>query len=955
MTKVLNRELRTVNVAPFPRTIPRVAAALAFSAGLSFLAILDANAAPYGVNLIVNGNAEQGPSSSTGDPLPGPTPVPGWVVSSAFTVVPYNAPGGFPVLGGPGPSDASVQFFAGGNAAVSTATQQIDLTANAADINAGLVTFDLAGWFGGYQTDDDNAVLSVEFYNGPTKLNTAVIGGFKAVDRNNQTGLFLDGLTGLPMPVNTTRLVLTLTMTRLNSSGNFNDGYADSLSLVLRAPAVVTNTADNGAGSLRAAITAGNKITFDPNVFAAAGAPHGIVLYSALPDLNSSMTITGPGSNVVTVQRAIDGVPAFRIFNVSNGQPNGPRVTISGVTISKGLLQGTDSGPGIRNLFGVLTLNGCVVSGCQSNSTGGAIFNAGTLILNDSALSGNQSASRGGGIGNGISCTLTLNNSSVSGNQATIEGGGIFDDRDGTVTLNSSTVNSNTAQRGGGISTRGPLIISKSTIAFNTASIDFGGGIYNSSGGTATIDKSTISGNSASKGGGLMNQSSSAGQTANMTLTNCTVSGNSAGTQGGGVYDTGVSGSTANLTLRNCTFSGNTAATGGGVYVDTVGGGVCTLDNSIFKRGTSGSNVESSTAQFAGSYSLTSDSAGGDGGTGPFGAFSGVGDIRNTDPLLGPLQDNGGPTLTHALLPGSPAIDKGNSSLTTDQRGAPRPVDDPNSDKGGGNNSDIGAFEFQGVPLVVLANISGRLPVGTGDNALFAGFIVSGYQPKKVIIRAIGPSLGIAGRLADPTLELRDSNGALLQANDNWKDSPNKQAIIDSQVAPTSDLESAIVATLPASIPGSGYTAIVRGANNATGIGVVEVYDLDRTVDSKLANISNRGFVQTGDNALFAGNIVLGQVSQKVIIRALGPSTGVPGAMADPTLELHDANGGLLEANDNWVDSPNKQAIIDTTIPPSSNLESAIIRTLSPANYTAIVRGVNNTTGIAVVEVYALN
>jgi hypothetical protein len=134
----------------------------------------------------------------------------------------------------------------------------------------------------------------------------------------------------------------------------------------------------------------------------------------------------------------------------------------------------------------------------------------------------------------------------------------------------------------------------------------------------------------------------------------------------------------------------------------------------------------------------------------------------------------------------------------------------------------------------------------------------------------------------------------------------------------------------------------------------VEAYDLDRTVDSKLANISTRGFVQTGDNVLFAGTIVVGQGSQKVIIRALGPSIGVPGAMADPTLELHDANGGLLEANDNWVDSPNKQAIIDSTIPPPNNLESAIVRTLSPANYTAIVRGANNSTGIAVAEVYAL-
>ena len=205
-------------------------------------------------------------------------------------------------------------------------------------------------------------------------------------------------------------------------------------------------------------------------------------------------------------------------------------------------------------------------------------------------------------------------------------------------------------------------------------------------------------------------------------------------------------------------------------------------------------------------------------------------------------------------------------------------------------------------------------------------------------------------KLADPILELHDSSGALLETNDNWVDSPNKQAIIDSGIPPSNDLESAIVRSVA---PGN-YTAIVRGVNNGTGIGVVEAYDLDPSADSKLANISTRGFVQTGDNVLIAGTIVVGQTSQKVIIRALGPSTGVPGAMADPTLELHDGNGALLEANDNWVDSPNKQAIIDSTIPPPNNLESAIVRTLTPANYTAIVRGVNNTTGIAVVEVYAL-
>jgi hypothetical protein len=155
-------------------------------------------------------------------------------------------------------------------------------------------------------------------------------------------------------------------------------------------------------------------------------------------------------------------------------------------------------------------------------------------------------------------------------------------------------------------------------------------------------------------------------------------------------------------------------------------------------------------------------------------------------------------------------------------------------------------------------------------------------------------------------------------------------------------------------VPPAAYTAIVRGVNNGTGIGVVEAYDLDTSADSKLANIATRGFVQTGDNVLIAGMIVVGQSTQKVIIRAIGPSLSIAGRLENPTLELRDNNGALLETNDNWVDSPNKQAIIDSTIPPTNNLESAIVRTLTPASYTAIVRGAANTTGIAVVEVYAL-
>ena len=259
-----------------------------------------------------------------------------------------------------------------------------------------------------------------------------------------------------------------------------------------------------------------------------------------------------------------------------------------------------------------------------------------------------------------------------------------------------------------------------------------------------------------------------------------------------------------------------------------------------------------------------------------------------------------------------------------------------------------------------LGNISTRLKVETGDNAMIGGFIVTGTQPKRVIVRAIGPSLtaaGVPGALANPILELHTVSQTLA-TNDNWMDAPNRQEIIDSTLAPANDMESAILMTLPAN--NTGYTAIVRGVNDGTGVGLVEAYDLDPSADSKLANISTRGLVQTDDNVMIGGFIMVGNTSKRVIVRAIGPSltaAGVPGALANPILELHDSNGGTLATNDNWMDAPNRQEIIDSTLAPTNDLESAILMSL-PANnarYTAIVRGVDNTTGVALVEVYGLN
>ena len=251
-----------------------------------------------------------------------------------------------------------------------------------------------------------------------------------------------------------------------------------------------------------------------------------------------------------------------------------------------------------------------------------------------------------------------------------------------------------------------------------------------------------------------------------------------------------------------------------------------------------------------------------------------------------------------------------------------------------------------------LSNVSTRLRVETEQNLLIGGFIVTGSRDKKVLVRAIGPSLPLGDKLADPILELHDSSGQTIATNDNWVNAPNVQEIINTTIAPTNNLESAILMTLPA----GPYTATVRGVNNTTGIGLVEAYDLDRTVNSRLANISTRGLVQTSDNVLIAGMIVTGDTPQPVIVRAIGPSLNLEGTLADPVLELRDGNGVLIRSNDNWR-SDQEAEIIATTIPPANDLESAIVATL-PANgatYTAVVRGANGTTGVGLIEVYGLN
>jgi hypothetical protein len=691
----------------------------------------------------------------------------------------------------------------------------------------------ITGTTTGNQLNANPNVGPLQDNGGPTKTH-ALLSGSPAIDGGISGGATTDQ-RGFARPVDDPAIA--------NASGGDGSDIGafevqpDQLPGCASLGHVVGNINDAGPDSLRAimaGVCSGTTITFAPSVRGTINLTSGELL------INKSLIITGPGANLLTIQRSPTAGTNFRIFHI-NGNFN---ASISGLTIAKG-------------------------------------FSPGNL------------------------------------------GGGISNDN-GTLTLDSVTVSGNTADIGAGIYTARAATISNSTISENTVSGniagDGGGGIYNQ-GGTLNLINSTLSGNVAqipSGGGG----------------------------QGGGIRN-----NLGTVSIMSTTIAGNSADQGGGIYHNN-GGGI-TFQNSIIAQNTSANGADLNGTFSSGGFNLIGNSTGAI--LNPALFSDQIGNAGSPlNPGLAPLQDNGGPTFTRALLSGSPAIDKGNASGSSkDQRGLPRPVDFSFiSNANTGDGSDIGALEVQ--PGTILANISTRLRVETGDNALIGGFIVTGTQPKRVILLAIGPSLPLADTLANPTLELYSGN-TLLQSNDDWVNSPDKQAIIDSGVVPTNNLESAIVATLPAN--SSQYTAIVRGASNTTGIGVVQAYDLDRLVDSKLANISTRGLVQTGDNVLIAGTIILGATPQKVIVRAIGPSLPFAGVLADPTLELRDGNGGLIDSNDNWKQSPDMQAIIDSTIPPPNDAESAVVQTL-PANgaqYTAIVRGVGGTTGIAVVEIFALN
>jgi hypothetical protein len=247
--------------------------------------------------------------------------------------------------------------------------------------------------------------------------------------------------------------------------------------------------------------------------------------------------------------------------------------------------------------------------------------------------------------------------------------------------------------------------------------------------------------------------------------------------------------------------------------------------------------------------------------------------------------------------------------------------------------------------------------IQTGDNVGVGGFIITGSATKHVLIRAIGPSLtgvGVLNALADPTLELHGPGSFVTTTNNNWQDDPVQKALIEATgIPPTDNLEAAIETRL---VPGA-YTAVMRGNNNGTGVGLIEIYDLNPGAGSKLGNISTRAFVSTGDDIVIAG-FMLGanSGSDRVVVRGIGPSLTaleVPNALANPTLELRDVDGALVMTNNDWQDNPAQAAELSAAgLAPSDQLESGIAATLPPGLYTALLAGQNNGAGVGLVEVY---
>ena len=812
-----------------------------------------------------------------------------------------------------------------------------------------------------------------------------------------------------------TNTVLVSSSTFDPTGKNNNSTVSTTVVTCLTNPVVTTN-ADSGPGSLRQAIQdacPGSTITFDMSQVVSP-----IVLTSVELLIDKDLTISGPGANVLTVQRTTGPkAPAFRIFNVVVPTGDGFEIvaTISGLTIANGQVQGkfpSSAGGGISN-SGPATLN---VAGCTLNNNsadfGGGIFNSssGTVEVTHSTLNNNvANFGGGGGIYNSSTGTVNLTNCTLSGNSANNDGGegssfgnggGIANDGTGPVNVAHSTLTNNSASvNGGGIynNTTGPVQFTNSIVALNTATTvgpDLSG-IFTANytfvgnpagatinGGTGNLNGNPQLGPLANNGGPTRTHRPLPASTAidggdpafapppdtdqrgvvrvagprldmGAVETNYTLTATGGTPQSTTVNTTFPTALQATVTETGSPVAGipvtftppasgpsGTFAGGNPATATTNGSGVATAPT-FTANGTAGSyDVAATVTGIAApaNFSLTNIAAT------PTPTPTATPTLTPTPTPPAPTPTPTPPAPTPTPTPTPPA------STPTPTPPAPSPTLTPAP-----TPTLTPTPTPTPAPTTHAVNLSTRMLVQTGDNIGVGGFIITGSGPKNLIIRAIGPSLtryGIVDVLADPVLELHGPGAFATITNDNWRDTQEAQIAVTG-LPPTNDFESAIVVTL---VPGA-YTAVVKGKNNTSGVALIEVYDLNQDATSRLANLSTRAFVSTGNDIVIAGFVLSdGNGSDRIVVRGLGPSLsgfGLSPLLANPTLEVRNSNGSLVLTNNDWQDNAAQAAELTAAgLAPTNNLEAAIAATLPPDLYTALLAGLNNGTGIGIVEIY---
>ena len=643
-------------------------------------------------------------------------------------------------------------------------------------------------------------------------------------------------------------------------------------------------------------------------------------------------------------------------------------------------------------------LNSSTAGNTTLTASGGEDYNGtsgGSISFFENASASNSTLTAAGAAGAASSGSISFHGTSTAGiatlNAYGGEVGGEPGGAGGGISFSdTSSAGDSTLIANPGIGGAGSISFSgNSTAGTATLTTESGGGCYLCSDGAVTsfVDNATAGNATITSEGGNYDFLPSGGATYfsdNSTAGNATLIANGGVVDAvGGLIAFRDSSTAANATLiANGSGSGGTLlfghqSTGGTARVEVFDNGY--LDIGDHQSGVTVGSIEGSGNVFLGANNLTV------GTNGRNTAFSGVilegGSLAKIGSGILTLQADDCIADTVGLILVSGSIIKldftGPPDIVASLKinGVPQPPGIYGGPMSGAHNI-LPEFAGSGTvsvgPLSILGNISTRSFVQTGDNVVIGGFIVQGSEPKRVIIRAIGPELtryGVPNVLVNPTLELHDGTGALIASNDSWLQTIIGGIITNDQVRdiqnsgfpPRDARESAIIADLPA----GNYTAIVRGVNDTTGVALVDVYDLNPAANSILGNISTRTFVQTGDNVMIGGFIVQGAQPKSVIVRAIGPELtqyGVPNPLANPTLELHDGTGALIASNNNWattiiggIITANQVHDIQTSgYAPGNGFESAIIATLLPGNYTAIVRGVNNTTGVALAEVYDL-